>query len=263
MTLSAPDSEAAEAYRTARTTLQYLARTDGAKVIAIAGPGKGEGKTTTTGNLAVALARSGKRVIAVSCDLRKPRLHRFFDLDNDHGLSNLLVHSTSQTLQESLFETEIPGLTVMPSGPVPQNPAELLGSLNMDLVLDHLRDRADIVLLDTAPALVVADTLGLAPKADAIVVVVDADNTTREVVRQLRTRLDRVGGRVFACVLNDFQASHARGDDRYGYYSSKYSTKYSAEGYVSTNGSNGAKTSRRDRKREAKAKQKADREQWR
>jgi non-specific protein-tyrosine kinase len=118
----------------------------------------------------------------------------------------------------------------------------------MDMVLDHLRDRADFILLDTAPALIVSDTLALAPKADGIVVVVDAAQTKRGVLTHLRTQLDRVGGNVVACILNDFETP-AKGDSRYGYYSSKYAAKYSADEYNANLSQNGSKTSRKSRRR--------------
>jgi len=164
ITISAPTGGAAEAYRTARTTLLYLAKEGGIQVILVTGPGQGEGKTTTTANLGVTLAQSGKHVIVVSCDLRRPRLHRYFDQPNGNGLSDVLTGKVD--IPTAIRKTSVPGLLMISSGHLPSNPAELLASEVMDDFLDELRKVADFVLLDTPPSLVVSDALGLAPKAD-------------------------------------------------------------------------------------------------
>jgi polysaccharide biosynthesis transport protein len=224
VSIFAPDSIAAEAYRTARTSIQYLARNGRLCVLEITGPGQHEGKTTTTVNLAVSLAQSGKSVIAVSCDLRKPRLHRFFDVDNAVGLTSILRGQA--TLEEAMLPTEIKGLQIITSGPVPNDPAELLGSDRMDQLLAVLRGRADFVLLDTTPALVVADALVLAPKSDGVIVVADAAQTTRAAVSRLRQQFEGVGATIIGGILNNLDPSHAKrypGYNRY-YYSYGRST---------------------------------------
>lgn len=225
ITLSAPDSPVAEAYKTARTTLLYLARKDGIKVFAITGPGQGEGKTTTTVNLAVSLAQAGHTVVAVSCDLRKPRLHRFFKLGNEVGLSTVLQGVAP--VDAVTKHTDVQGLRVIASGPVPDNPAELLGSRAMEGTLEDLRARYDFVLLDTPPALVVSDAIALAPRSDGVLVVVDASRTTRAAATALRHQFDRVGGRILGGVLNNLDPKRAK---RYpAYYRSYYSSNYREE----------------------------------
>jgi capsular exopolysaccharide synthesis family protein len=219
VSLTAPNSAAAEAYRAARTTLLYLGREGGLKVVAITGPGQSEGKTTTVANLAVSLAQAGKRVVAVSADLRKPRLYRFFHVNNVAGTSDVLTGKLD--VVSALSRTEIPNLLVMTSGPVPHNPAELLGSDAMDDMLAELRTIADIVLIDTAPTLVVSDMLGLAPKTDGVIVVADASSTHLAAIEQLRHQLERGGGEIVGGILNNQDAAAGRrgygGYGRYGY----------------------------------------------
>jgi succinoglycan biosynthesis transport protein ExoP len=227
VTLSAPESAPAEAYRAARTSLLYLSQQIGLQVVEFAGPGQREGKTTTTANLAVALAGSGREVIAVSSDLRNPRLHCFFGLENDRGLSSLLqdrarldgimLLQDRARLDGMLLVTSVPGLRVLPSGPVPPNPAELLGSHRMDEVMAALRKEADFVLLDTPPALTVADALELAPKSDAIMLVTDAQRSTTGQLVEMRQQFQRVGGNVVGVIVNNLDATMMkRNGRRYG-----------------------------------------------
>lgn len=213
VTLSSPDSAPAEAYKSARIALLYMAREEGLHVVAVTAPGSGEGKTTTTVNLSVALAQTGRRVVAVSCDLRNPRLHRFFKLGNEIGLSSVLQGSA--TVEAATQRTGLHDLEVIASGPTPDNPAELLGSGAMERVLDYLRSRFDMVLLDTPPALVFSDAVAIAQLADGVVVVADASKTRRAAIIDLRQRLDRVRGQVVAGILNNLDPKHGK---RYSSY---------------------------------------------
>jgi polysaccharide biosynthesis transport protein len=221
VSLSDPHSMAAEAYRTARTAILYRASTNDIRVIEITSPGEREGKTTTTANLAVSLAQTGKSVVAISCDLRRPRLHQFFGLDNSLGLSNLLAGELDP---RAILETEVQGLRVITSGPVPSYPAELLESAAMDELIRWLRGKADFVLLDTAPALIVADAMALAPRCDGVVIVADARNTTRAALARVRHELSSVGVPIVGAILNRLGPAQAkRYPDQYGaYYSSSY-----------------------------------------
>lgn len=217
VTVDAPDTVTAEAYRTARTTLMYLASREDIKVIVVTGPGEGEGKTTTTANLATALAQAGKRVVVISADLRKPRLSRFFGLDDHVGLTELLQGDV--LLRDAVGSTPVPNLKVLPSGAIPPNPAELLASAAMDAVIGSLRSVCDFVLIDTPPSLVVADALELAPKTDGIIIVVDGSKTTRQAATHLRHQLERVGGLIVGGILNNLDPGQ---EVSYGrYYSSK------------------------------------------
>jgi capsular exopolysaccharide synthesis family protein len=197
-----------------------MARSNDLKLISLASPSMSEGKTTTTANLAVALAHSGKRVIAVSCDLRKPRLHRFFDLTNERGVTNILMDGLTVP-QVAQRVDGLDTLRVIASGPVPHNPAELLGSEEMEQLLRDLRSLADFVLIDTAPVLVVSDAVTLAPKTDGTVLVVDGTKTLRGAVQATREQLELVGANIVGAVMNNFDPSKAKlsyGSYRYHYY---------------------------------------------
>ena len=213
VTVDAPDTVTAEAYRTARTTLQYLASRGDIKVIMVTGPGEGEGKTTTTANLATALAQAGRHVVVVSADLRKPRLSRFFGLDEHAGLAEVLQGTVA--LRAAIASTRLPNLKVLPSGAIPPNPAELLASQSMDDLIETLRSVSDFVLIDTPPSLVVADALELAPKSDGIVVVCDGSKTTRQAATHLRQQLERVGGLIVGGILNNLDPGQEAPYGRY------------------------------------------------
>jgi len=221
VSLSSPESAPSEAYKSARTTIAYLASREKLKVLLVTSTGQGEGKTTTTANLAVALAQAGRSVVAVSCDLRKPRLHRFFKLANEVGVSNVLTGQA--TLEQATRTTDVPGLDMIPSGAVPSNPAELLGSSAMQQLMVELHGRYDIVIVDTAPALAVSDALSLAPFADGVIVVADANQTTRAAVVHLCHQFERVGARIVGGILNNLDPRMAR---RYPAYDRSYYSGY-------------------------------------
>jgi len=216
VTLTEPRSGAAEAYRTLRTSLLFAASERGVRTIMVTSPHPGEGKTATVANLAVVLAQAGRKVMAVSADLRKPRLHRFFRASNRSGLSRLLTGE--EGFRESSLDVGLDGLRVVPSGPVPKNPAELLGSHAMGKVLEHLSNVCDLVLIDGPPVLDVADTITLAAFADAVVLVADAELTSRGAISHARKQLDQVKAEVIGAVLNNLDPSKARTYPYYRYY---------------------------------------------
>jgi polysaccharide biosynthesis transport protein len=204
----APMSAASEAYRTARANLQFLGTMDSVKAIVVTSAERGEGKTATTANLAVTLAQSDKRVVAISCDLRRPRLHAFFGMQNAPGLTELLAGQAS--LGEVARRAEPRSLRVIPAGTIPSNPAELLGSEAMSSLLRDLREVADFVLLDSPPVLAASDALILAGMADGVVVVADAGSTTRPMLALTRQQLEQVGSRIVGGIYNMFDPSKAR-----------------------------------------------------
>jgi capsular exopolysaccharide synthesis family protein len=207
VTLSAPMSGPAEAYRSLRTNLHFIGRGGDFKVLCITSAVAGEGKTTTAANLAVAIANEGKKVIVVSCDLRKPLLHRFFGLENETGMSSILVGDTNPS--EAIQRPKIPNLRVLTSGPTPPNPAELLGSARFDELLKLLRDSVDFVIVDTAPILAVTDALVIAAKTDGVLIVADAETTTRGAAAQTRQQLEQVGANIVGGILNNIRRSRA------------------------------------------------------
>ena len=226
-----PKSPPAEAYRTVRTNIEFMARTTELKVLGVMSPGLGEGKTTTAANLAVSLAAAERRVVLVGCDLRKPRIHRLFGLGNDAGLSNVFIDDVPIPVVAQRV-TGMRTLRVIPGGPIPSNPAELLGSDRMAEIIAGLREIADFVIIDTAPVLAVADALALAPRCDGVLLVVDASATTRTGIRVAREQIEKVGGEIVGGVYNNFDPSSAK-----TYYSShRY---YSSYGYGSKNDGKG------------------------
>jgi non-specific protein-tyrosine kinase len=229
VTLTQPKAAPSEAYRTLRTSLLFAAGQRGAKTVLVTSPHAGEGKTATAGNLAVVLAQARKRVILISADLRKPRLHRFFGLSNDIGLTSLLIGEARPW--EAFADAANENLKVVLSGPVPGDPAELLGSDAMGGLLEQLREVADFVILDSAPILVVADALTLAPFVDAVLFVADAEHTTRGAVIHARNQLEQVNADVIGAVLNNFDPAKAKSSP---YYYSYYYTYRSEEPPVQT-----------------------------
>ena len=207
VTLQQPQSAASEAYRTLRTGVLFAAGQLDLKVILLTSANAGEGKSATTANLGVALAQSGKRVIMISGDLRKPRLIQFFTDNRGPGVTNVLAGEAN--LWASLVNTMLPTLKVLPSGPIPPNPTELLGSQGMRKILDDCAKAADIVLVDGPPVLALADAITLAPMADGVLLVADAQDTHRGAVEHAREQIDRVHARVIGAVLNNFDPSKA------------------------------------------------------
>jgi succinoglycan biosynthesis transport protein ExoP len=219
VSLTKPNSVAAESYRTLRTGIMFAAAAREARSVLITSPHPGDGKTATAANLAVALAHAGKRVVVVSADLRKPRLHRFFGVRNEAGLSDVLTGTTA--LKEVLLPTEVETLQVLPSAPAPKHPGELLSSEAMRAALDELTRDFDMVLVDAPPLLAVADAMTLAPLVDAVLFVAEAENTTRAAVDLAISQLDQVRAHVIGAVLNNLDPSKA------GAYASGYEGYYS------------------------------------
>jgi polysaccharide biosynthesis transport protein len=212
VTLDQPNSPAAESYRTLRTRMARLASQLDINSVMVVSAGVGEGKSTTAANLAVVLAETGKDVLLVSADLRRPRVHQFFGLPNKSGLSNVLADGTAPAKRQGVVVTPAqkaselwsvaPNLWVILSGPLPSHPSALMDSDAMRQFLKEQRDLFDFIVLDCPPALVVADALALAPLADAVLVVADAKESDREAVSRLREELEQVGGKIVGAVLN-------------------------------------------------------------
>jgi succinoglycan biosynthesis transport protein ExoP len=223
ITLDQPKSAVSEAYRTLRTSIIFTATQRPLKVLMVCSPSAGEGKTTTATNLAVVLADANKRVILVSADLRKPRVHAFFNLTNNIGLSAVLAGQAQAW--DALQDPKVENLRIMASGPIPSGPAELLQSEQMGELLADLRKVADFIVLDTPPVLLVADALALAPLVDGILIVADAEATSRGAISHTREQLEQVDAPVIGAVFNNFDPAKARAYSYYGYgygYSQSY-----------------------------------------
>jgi non-specific protein-tyrosine kinase len=201
ITVAQPRSPVSEAYRTLRTSIQFLGLDRDLKTILITSAGPNEGKSTTLANLAVTFAEAGREVIAVDCDLRRPSLHTLFDVPNERGLTTAI--SDEIPLSEVLISTSVPHLRVLPSGVVPPNPSEILGSQRMDRVIAGLRDLADIVLFDAPPTIAVTDAAVLGVKVDGVLLVVSAGKTKRDHAVRAKGLLEKVNAKVLGVVLNN------------------------------------------------------------
>ena len=207
-----PRSPAAEAYRTLRTNIQFSSLDKPLRTVLATSTSPDEGKSTTIANLAVTIAQAEQRVVLVDCDLRRPTLHALFGLPNEEGLTSLMLQEGGRI---PVQKTEVPGLLVLTSGPLPPRPADILGSRRMEAVIAQLREHADIVLFDTPPVNAVTDAAVLATKVDGVLLVFRAGATKRDRAREARRLLDKVNANIVGVVLTDVQ-----GEDRYSYYGS-------------------------------------------
>ena len=221
--LDQPGDSSAEAYRALRTSIRFAGMDRPTHTVVVTSPAARDGKSTTVANLAVALARSGERVIAVDADLRRPRLASILGVEHELGLSSVLTREA--TLDEAL-RTSVDGVLVLPAGPLPSNPAEMVGSQAMADLLALLETRADVVVIDAPPVLPVTDAVALSTQVDAVVLVVRAGRTKREGAADATRRLQVVGASLLGTVLNGATRGDAAsyGDD-YRYTPRKRSRK--------------------------------------
>jgi len=223
-----PDSLPSEAYRSLRTTLQFLGMDAGqGKMVQITSPNSNEGKSTTSVNLAVSLADDGKKVVLVSGDLRRPQIHKYFNLENDEGLSDVLSGAASLTSVLRVSEVN-PRLNTINSGPIPPNPSELLGSERSGQILNELKKQFDFVIIDTPPILPVTDALVISRYADAIIFIVNSRDSRSRDIKESLDRIKSVSSRVDGFVLNstELPTSRYRYGYRYGYKKTDYLTAY-------------------------------------
>lgn len=207
-----PKSIVAEAFRTLRTNLYYTNLDKKLHKIMVTSAGPGEGKSTIISNLAVAQAQTGQKVLLIDADLRKPVQHKIFQLDNRTGLTTMLVNNNPIDKVATKFGSD--NLYILPSGPIPPNPSELLGSEKMDNFLKTLDDY-DIVYIDAPPVIAVTDALVLAPKIDGVILAINSRQVTIEVAQKSKESLERVGANLLGVVLNNVKY---QGDDYQYYY---------------------------------------------
>lgn len=201
-----PNSRLAESYRSIRTALLLSSADRPIKTIAVTSAMPGEGKTVSTANLAVTLAQSGKTVVVVDADLRRPRQHRLFKVKNTFGLTTYLTDSIS--IKDVVKSTEIPNLFLVNAGPIPPNPAELLGSDKMSRFIRMMAEESDYVIFDLPPMLEISDALVLGARVDGLVLVVWGDRTSREALRKAREKLDLLKVRTLGVIINNVTVPH-------------------------------------------------------
>ena len=219
-----PQSTSAEAFRTLRTNVRFAATKRPIHSLLITSAGPSEGKSFTAANLAIVYAQLGQRVILVDLDLRRPSVHRLFSVPNKKGFTNLMLDE-NLSVEAHLAETPVPGLQVLPSGPLPPNPSELLSSPRAQQLITQLTEHADLVIFDSPPAVTVADAVILSTIMDATIQVVMAGTTRRDVVLRGRDLLVRAEGRLLGPVMNKMRFGDA---GYYYYYYRYYNTGYSA-----------------------------------
>ncbi len=213
---SSPTSAVAECLRSIRTNLLFMSPDRPLKTILVTSSGPGEGKTTTASSLAEIMAGAGSRVLLVDADMRRPRLAKVFGVEPEKGLSSLILGEG--TLEGTIQRTEVPNLEVLPCGPIPPNPAELLHTGAFAQILAAVAGRYDRVIIDSPPAGVVADAVVVSTQVDGTVIVLKAGETSRDAAVRTVHTLAGVKARIFGVVLNDLD----REDHRYGEYTYYY-----------------------------------------
>lgn len=204
-----PKSVAAEAYRTLRSNIQYSSFDKEMQTLVITSAEMAEGKSTVAGNIALSFAQDERKVILLDCDLRKPSVHKNFKVSNVVGVSEVLLGKV--TLEDAIQKRN-DNFYFLTSGKIPPNPSEMLGSSSMEKLLEELKNKFDLIVLDTAPLRAVTDAQILSTKVDGTILVTRAEQTKRESVIEAKNLLDKVGANIIGSVL------HAVGDARGKYY---------------------------------------------
>ncbi len=233
-----PNEQASESVRLLRTNIEFASAAHPVKVLVVSSAAPGEGKSTVAANLAVAMAQAGLKTVLVDADLRQSVQHRIFEVPNDRGLTTLLRNS-SLTWDHVRRETRVANLSVVPGGPLPSNPADLLSLERLERLLEEIREQADIIVVDTPPILAVSDPLVVAAHADGLLLVCRLGRTSVAAVGRVSTVLRQGSVRVVGVVLN----GKSRRDDGNvaGYPSGYYPRTWSEESepsiaYVAQNG---------------------------
>jgi tyrosine-protein kinase Etk/Wzc len=226
-----PNSSLTESFRALRTNLQYILPVKDNGIIAVTSAVSGEGKTFCSVNLAGILAMGGKKTLLISLDLRRPKIHRVFNLNNSEGISTYLIGKTE--FGDLIHETNVNNLFVAVSGPVPPNPAELMGTEKMKAFIQKAKTQFDYIVIDTPPVAIVTDTLALKDSLDALVFVVRHNFSDRQVVELANNMYERHLIKNLGVVVNDIQLTGYYGYSyRYGYgYGYGYSYSYRAAYY--------------------------------
>ena len=210
ITLTNPRSPAAEAYRTLRTNLTFAALDKPIETLLVTSPAPGEDKSTVLANLAVTMAQGERSVILVDADLRRPSLHEIFGIANERGLTTMVVEEAALD-DPPLVDTGVDNLRLMPSGPLPPNPTDILGSRRMEEAIASLKTRADVILFDAPPVIAVTDAAVLGTKVDGVLLVVHAGRTRRDHAQRARELLERGHVRIVGAVLSNAPRDAALG----------------------------------------------------
>jgi len=216
ITFKEPNSPISEAYRTLRTNIQFSSFDKKIKTLLVTSSGPGEGKTTTSSNLAMVMAQGGNKTLLIDCDQRKPQVHKVFGFSNAKGLSNILVNENEIDINAGVHKTDQPNLHILSSGTRPPNPAELLGSAKMKNFIEELKKTYDFIILDTPPIVLVTDAQILAQYTDGCLLVISSGEADRDLVIKAKGLLDKVNAKILGTVLNKVDSK------KKGYYHYQY-----------------------------------------
>lgn len=208
-----PKSISTEAYKSLRTNIQYSSFDDEYKTIVVTSSEPGEGKSTTSGNLALVLAQGESNVLLIDCDMRKPTLHKKFAISNTSGLSDLLQCKSKMNLEKISYKYNN-NLTIITSGKIPPNPSEMLASKAMSNFLEEMKSKFDYIILDTPPIHAVTDSQILARKVDGVLLVVRANKTKKDSVNNSINSIKNIKANFIGVVLNGVDSS----DNKYYQY---------------------------------------------
>jgi succinoglycan biosynthesis transport protein ExoP len=231
-----PRSGIAEAARAIRTNLLFMAPDKPLRTLLVTSAAPSEGKTTVACCIAIAMAQAGQRVALVDCDLRRPRVHRIFGKGSAIGVTTALL---DEPLPDEALETDIPGLSVIPAGPLPPNATELFHSERFRKFLSDLSQRFDRVIIDSPPVIAVTDAVVLSTFVDGAIVVVRGFKTTKEAARHALRTLAEVGGKTLGVVLNSVDLDR----HEYKYYHYYYRRDYYADDASASSTSGGERPS--------------------
>ena len=211
-----PKSPISESYRTLRTNIQFKNKQTKQHVILVTSSAPKEGKSTTVANLAITMAQMGNKTALIDADLRRPVMHSIFNLKKESGITNYLIGN--KDLAEIIKPTFVENLSVIPCGPLPPNPSELLGSEEMARLIKQLKDKFEVILFDSPPVIAVTDAAILSTLVDGVILVIKAHQTHREAIKRAKSLLDNAEARIFGSLLNGVNIKKTYGTNYYYYY---------------------------------------------
>lgn len=207
-----PKSPVAESYRTLRTNIQFSSFDKEIRTIVVTSATPGEGKSTTIGNLAIVMSQSGKKVLLIDCDLRKPSIHKKFRITNQAGLTNILLYDVEPF---EIFHKHSDNLYILTTGQLPPNPAEVVSSNRLKSFIEKMKNEFDYILIDSPPLIAVTDAQILSSFCDGTLLVVSSGEAERETVKRAKDLLNKVKANIIGVVLNKIELKSRKG---YYYY---------------------------------------------
>lgn len=214
ITVTDPTSVDTEQFNTIRTNIKFSNVDKDYKTLMVTSSNISEGKSTVSANIATTFAKQGLHTLLVDSDLRRPTVNATFGIDNPQGLSNYLSERNFD-INSIIYKTSVKNLYVMPSGPIPPNPSELIGSKRMAELIKKLSDQLDLVIFDAPPVLSVTDAQIISTNVDGTILVVRANKTEKAAVKEAVRLIKQVGGHIIGTILNDVEV---KGSGYYGYY---------------------------------------------